>query len=196
MGTSFKRSHAWTAAFSVPNPAAGHHQPTPPLDTTEDSQASLGQSLVRSKLLSPGSCCAQVFVCLTKSLFPQSCVNSVINSHQPPKSNSLGFSGPLPELQVGKYIVGHRILQEFIWYNCFAAYRSSAWRLYGGVNRDFLRQGLCHMLCDSGLMHPEPLPLKQATADLYLCKRHSNTQRQIWLHLQDHPQRNKCKKAK
>ena len=26
-----------------------------------------------------------------------------------------------------------------------------------------------------GMLHPEPLPLWQATADLYLCRRHSNT---------------------
>ena len=26
-----------------------------------------------------------------------------------------------------------------------------------------------------GLLHPEPLPLKQSSADPYLCKRHSNT---------------------
>ena len=29
------------------------------------------------------------------------------------------------------------------------------------------------------LLHPEPLPLWQATADLYLCRRPSNTQRQV-----------------
>ena len=40
MGTSFKRSHAWTAAFSVPNPAAGHHQPTPLLETPGHSRKS------------------------------------------------------------------------------------------------------------------------------------------------------------
>ena len=34
-----------------------------------------------------------------------------------------------------------------------------------------------------GLLHPEPLPLWQATADLYLCRRHSNTQRHVWLSL-------------
>ena len=39
------------------------------------------------------------------------------------------------------------------------------------------------MLCDPGLVHPEPLPLWQATADLFLCRRHSNTQRQVWLGL-------------
>ena len=34
-----------------------------------------------------------------------------------------------------------------------------------------------------GLLHPEPLPLWQASADLYLCRRHSNTHRQVWLSL-------------
>ena len=29
------------------------------------------------------------------------------------------------------------------------------------------------MLCDPGLLHTEPLPLWQATADLYLRRRHS-----------------------
>ena len=36
MATSFKRSHAHTAALSAPDPAAGHYRPTPPnrfLDT-------------------------------------------------------------------------------------------------------------------------------------------------------------------
>ena len=32
-GNPFKRSHAPTATLSVPNPAAGHHQPTPLLKT-------------------------------------------------------------------------------------------------------------------------------------------------------------------
>ena len=55
MGTSFKRSHAHTSTLSVPNPAAGHHLPTPLPETPGHSQASLGQSLVGSLLLSPGS---------------------------------------------------------------------------------------------------------------------------------------------
>ena len=33
------------------------------------------------------------------------------------------------------------------------------------------------------LLHPEPLPLWQATADPYIRRRHSNTQRQVWLGL-------------
>ena len=46
MVTSFKRSHACTATLSATNLAAGHHQPTPPLETPGHSQTSLGQSLV------------------------------------------------------------------------------------------------------------------------------------------------------
>ena len=34
MVTSFRRSHACTATLSAPNPAAGHHQLTPPLETS------------------------------------------------------------------------------------------------------------------------------------------------------------------
>ena len=63
MVTSFKRFRANTATLSAPDPAAGHCQPTPPLETPGRSQASLGQSLVGSLLLSPGSWCAQGFVC-------------------------------------------------------------------------------------------------------------------------------------
>ena len=54
MVTSFKRFHACTATLHTPNPAAGHHRPTPPLETPRHSQASLGQSLMGSLLLSPG----------------------------------------------------------------------------------------------------------------------------------------------
>ena len=63
MATSFERSRARTATLSAPSPAAGHHQPTPLPETPGHSEASLGQSLVRSLLLSPGSWCAEGFVC-------------------------------------------------------------------------------------------------------------------------------------
>ena len=53
--TCFKRSHAFTATLSDPNPAAGYHQPIPPLATPGHSQASLGQTLGGSLLLSAGS---------------------------------------------------------------------------------------------------------------------------------------------
>ena len=74
MVTSFKRSHACTAALKAPNPAAGHHQPMPPPESTGHSQASLGQSLVGSLLLSPGSWCTQGFVCaIEESVSPVLC---------------------------------------------------------------------------------------------------------------------------
>ena len=74
LATSFKRSHACTAAVSAPSPAAGHCRPTPPPETPGLSWASWGQSLVGSLLLSPGSSCAQAFVCaLQESVSPVLC---------------------------------------------------------------------------------------------------------------------------
>ena len=71
MEISFKRPHAHTAALSAPEPAAGHRWPTPPLESPGHSWASWGQSLVGSLLLSPGSWCAQAFVCaLWESVSP------------------------------------------------------------------------------------------------------------------------------
>ena len=76
METSFKRSHACTAILSAPNPAAGHHQLTPPPETPEHSWASLGQSLAGSLLLSPGSWSIQHSVCALQTSVSQSCVSS------------------------------------------------------------------------------------------------------------------------
>ena len=57
--TTFRRSCAGTIALSAPDPAPGHHRPTPPPETPGHLQTSLGQSLVGSLLLSPGSWCTQ-----------------------------------------------------------------------------------------------------------------------------------------
>ena len=76
MVTSFKRSHACTATLSAPNPAAGHHRPTPLLETPGHPQASLGQSLLVSLILSPGSWCTQGSVCALQESISQSCVSS------------------------------------------------------------------------------------------------------------------------
>ena len=74
MATSFKRPRAHTAARRAWDPAAGHRQPTPLLETPGHSRASLGQSLVGSLLLSPGSWCPQGFVCtLQESVSPVLC---------------------------------------------------------------------------------------------------------------------------
>ena len=54
------------------------------------------------------------------------------------------------------------------------------WRLYSEVNDDLLQEGLCHtQVCCT----QNPCPLWQATADLYLHRRHSSTQRQVWFSL-------------
>ena len=45
-----------------------------------------------SFLLGPGA--HKVLFVSSKRLFPQSCVSSIIKSHWPPKSNSLGFLSP------------------------------------------------------------------------------------------------------
>ena len=59
------KSRTWLSDFCVCvyDPAAGHCWPTPPLEIPGHSQASVGQSLVGSLLLSPGYWCTQDFVC-------------------------------------------------------------------------------------------------------------------------------------
>ena len=75
MATSFKRSHAGISALSASNPAAGCHRPAALSETPGHSQAGLGQSLVRSLLLSPGSWCAQGFVCVCVCVCDSVCVH-------------------------------------------------------------------------------------------------------------------------
>ena len=74
-GEPLQRSHAGTATLNAANPAAGHHQPMPLLETSGRSQASLGQSLVGSLLLLPGSWCIRFYLCPLRVYF-QSCVSS------------------------------------------------------------------------------------------------------------------------
>ena len=73
------------AAVSVSDPVAGQCWLTPPLETPEHSP-----QVVESLLLSPGSWRAQFCSCTQESRLPQSCGSSVILSHWPSKSNSLG----------------------------------------------------------------------------------------------------------
>ena len=74
--TSFKRSHAPTAALSASDLEAGHRRPTSLPRTPGPSWACLSQSPLGSLLLSPGSWCTQVLFVPSKSLFPQPCVFS------------------------------------------------------------------------------------------------------------------------
>ena len=68
MATSFNRPHAGLAALSATNPEANYHRPMPPPETHGHSWACMGQFLVGSLLLSPGSWCAQDFVCVLQEL--------------------------------------------------------------------------------------------------------------------------------
>ena len=90
MVTSFKRTCACTVVFSAPDPAVGHCPHLPPQETPGHSQACLGQSLVGSLFLSSGSWGTEGFVgAHQESVSPALC-SSVIKSHWPPVSNSLG----------------------------------------------------------------------------------------------------------
>jgi len=75
MVTSLERSQACSATLSAPNPAAGHHRPTPPLQTPRHPQASLDSLLWGhcSFLLGPG---AQGSVCALQEPISQFCVSS------------------------------------------------------------------------------------------------------------------------
>ena len=80
MVTSFKRSHACTAALSAPRPVAGLCMPAADprlcwrlLDTYWQVWVSLGRSVLGSL----GSGAHKVLFVPSKSLFPQSCVSSV-----------------------------------------------------------------------------------------------------------------------
>ena len=74
MVASFKMYHACSATLSVSTPVAGHHQPMPPPESPGYSRANLGQSLLGSLLLFPGSWCTQDFVCaLQESVSPVLC---------------------------------------------------------------------------------------------------------------------------
>ena len=73
-GDLLQKVPSCTAALSTPSPVAGHRRPMPPLETPGPSWASLGQSLMGSLLLSPGSWCTQVSACaLQESVSPVLC---------------------------------------------------------------------------------------------------------------------------
>ena len=104
-----------------------------------------------------------------------------------PLSSKVKFSGASQSLclypQVGKSVVGPRTfltVRIFLWYNCSAVCGPSAGQPFGGAHNDLLQEGLCHTLGDPGLLQSEPLSPWQATADLCLCRRHSDTHRQAW----------------
>ena len=96
-------------------------------ETPRHSKASLAQSLVGTMLLFPGPGVHKVLFVPSKNLFPQSCGSSVIKSHCLQSQIAWGFSVPLPDPQIGKFVVGPRTfltLREFLWYN----HSATRWR--------------------------------------------------------------------
>ena len=74
MATSFKKTYANTVVFSAPDPMAGLCRPMALPETPVHSWERLGQSVLGSLLLSPGSWCTQGFVCaLQESVSPVLC---------------------------------------------------------------------------------------------------------------------------
>ena len=110
--------------------------------------------------LSPGSWCTQCFVCAL-----QGSVSPVLWK----------FCNQIPLASKVKFPGGSQSL-------CRIPTLGYLW-LYGGANGNLLQGGLCHTLCDPGLLQPEPLSPWQATADLCVHRRHLNTQWQVWLSL-------------
>ena len=71
MATSFKRSHVYTATLTAPNPAAGHHRSTPPLET-QDSPGQVWVSLLWDHCSFLQSLGEHKFLFVpSKSLFPR-----------------------------------------------------------------------------------------------------------------------------
>ena len=102
--------YASTVLFSAPDPTAGHCRPTPPPTTPRHSQASLAQSLpVGSLFLSPGSWCAQGFVCALQEdnsagISPsEGCLQRWRSSMQSAKARPEADCGSDHELLIAKF---------------------------------------------------------------------------------------------
>ena len=184
MATFFKRIYARSIVSSAPDPTAGHCQPWPPLEPPGHSQASLAQSLVGLLLLSPGSWCTQGLVCaLQESVSPvlwKFC-NEILLAF---KVKLPGGSQSLCQIpRLGNLLWALECLQQ--WENFFdiiVLQFVGHWLgscMVGLMETSSKRIYLCHMLRFPGLLQPEPLSTWQATADLCLHRRHSNTQRQV-----------------
>ena len=121
------------------------------------------------------------FFCTLQESGPRSCGSSVIKSHWPSKSSSLGIFSPFAGSQVEKSALGLRPFAasvNFFGITLLQCGSSAQW-LCGWANGTLLQEDLSHMLCLPGLLLPEPLSPQQATADPCLRRRHSNTQRWV-----------------
>ena len=142
-----------------------------------DTRRQAWLSLLWGHFFSPGSWCTQGFVCAL-----QESVSPVLGKfcNQSPLASKVQFQRVLSpfarfpgwEICPGSqnFLNSARIssVQLFcsLWVFCSAA-------LWWGW--DLLQEGSCHTLRVSGLLLPEPLSLRKATAEPCLCRRHSDT---------------------
>ena len=169
------------------------------LDTHEQVWVSLLQGHCFF-LLGPGA--HLVLFVPSKSLFPQSCVSSggsmmglmATSSKRPYHTQVSCTQNPCPCSRPLLTRTSTRDIQTQFWLSLcgvsgswcaqgfVCALQESVspvlwkfWWLYGGVNGNFSKRA--YAIPRSAA--PEPLPLRQAAADPYVHRRHSNTQRQV-----------------
>ena len=171
--------------YSVPltsgRPLLTHTSPL--LEIPGLSWASLGQPLVGSLLLFPGSWCAQGFVCaLQVSVSPVLCkfcnqIPLVFKVKFPRGSQCFCQIPPGWGIFVGPRTFA--TVWELLWYNCSPVWGSSAWWLYSGANGELLQEDLCHTPCLPCL--PEPLSPVPSAGRCWpvLPQGLSDTQRQV-----------------
>ena len=141
--------------------------PTPLLETSGNSQASLAQSLVGSLLLSPGSWCTQAFVCALQESVSQSCGSSIIKSYWPSELNSLGGSQSLCQIpELGNLLCVLEVFQQCK--NFFGiVVLQFVGHLLGGSMVGLMVTSFRRVMPYQGPLHPEPLTLQESTADPY-----------------------------
>ena len=162
--------------FKAPDPTAGHCWPTPLPETPGYSQAGLVQPIVGSRLLSPVSWCTQGLVCaLEASVSPL----------------LWKFYNQIPLAFKVRFPGGSQSLWQIprLWNTLWALDLSQQCENFFGIIVLWfvvvcslaLQWDSCAMLSWSASARvPGPT---QASADPYLHRRHSKTQRHVWLSL-------------
>ena len=92
--------------------------------------------------------------------------------------NPLQYSCLANPMDRGAWLAAvHGITKSRTWLKRFSRHA------HRGANYNLLQEDLCHILHLPVLLLPEPLCPWQATADSFFHRRHSNTQRHVWLSL-------------
>ena len=175
-----------SVVFCAPEPAAGHCQPTCPPETPGPSQVSLAQYLVGSLLLSPGSWCAQGFVCVL-----QESVSPVLWKfcNQIPLGFKVKFPGGSLSLcwipRLGNLLWALELLQQFKNFLAIIALQFVGHLLGGSVAGKMVTSSKrTYATCDTSQVccSQRPCPLGRplltsaSTGD-------THTQRQVWISL-------------